>query len=70
MEFSSIPSGLRLSLHLGRHSRGRRVPLRRQRLLVADALHAGIEIDHVKGILSILIDNRTNRYKVEEQDKS
>jgi len=53
VEFGSFPSGLRLSLHPGRHSRGRRVPLRRQRILVADALHARIEIDHVEGDLFI-----------------
>ncbi len=49
VEFCSFSSGLRLSIHLGRHSRGRGVPLRRQRVLAADALHAGIEIDHVEG---------------------
>ena len=49
VEFSSFPSGLRLSLHPCSHSRGRRVPLRRQRIIAANALHAGIEVDHVEG---------------------
>jgi len=65
MEFCSIPSGLRFSIHPCCHSRGRRIPLRHQRVLVANALHAGIEIDHIEGKFYNSIDSHNDKVQVQ-----